>query len=83
MDEKSKFTCLFFACYAGRATVVAALLQKGADYNHKFEEGMTYLHVAVALGHIDCAKLLVETGIDIHVKDNNGRNALDFAVESY
>jgi ankyrin repeat protein len=37
--------------------------------------------MAAVNGHVGCARLLVEAGVDRSIKNNKGRTALDFATE--
>jgi len=79
--EQSKLTCLISACSYGRITVVTALLQKRANPNLTTYEDETALHYAAYKGFTAIAKLLVQAGVDLHVKDIEGRTSLDNAVE--
>lgn len=46
----------------------------------KDEHGLTPLHFAAMLGHIDVAKFLVASKADVNAKDNDGVTPLHFAV---
>jgi ankyrin repeat protein len=41
----------------------------------------TPLHLACSVGHIECAKLLLQHGANVHAKDRCGRTALSIAKE--
>jgi serine/threonine-protein phosphatase 6 regulatory ankyrin repeat subunit B len=45
-------------------------------------DGVTGLHVAAMSGHLEMVKLLVDNGIDVSHKDDEGRIALTLAVAS-
>ena len=58
------------------------LLKKGVDINEKDEEfGNTPLNTAIAKDNEEMALLLLENGADASVQDNEGNNALHYAVE--
>jgi len=38
------------------------------------------LHISIDIGNIECIKLLLEKGVDVNVKDNDGYNALFGAI---
>ncbi|NXP23760.1 PPR27 phosphatase, partial [Scytalopus superciliaris] len=44
-----------------------------------YPSGMAALHEAVLTGNLDCVKLLVKYGADIHQRDENGWTALHMA----
>ncbi|XP_074870466.1 protein phosphatase 1 regulatory subunit 27 [Carettochelys insculpta] len=47
--------------------------------NTLYPSGMAALHEAVLSGNLDCVKLLVKYGADIHQKDENGWTPLHIA----
>ncbi|XP_072314774.1 ankyrin repeat domain-containing protein 53 [Eucyclogobius newberryi] len=55
------------------------LLQQGADVNLTTDSGQTPLHVAVAEGQMDYARILVEAGADLFARDRSGLLPLDMA----
>lgn len=68
-------TALTVASARGYFDVVKLLIEKGADVNIVLWEACRYGNIDVALweacryGHIDIAKLLIENGADVNVKD--------------
>ena len=61
------------------------LIENGADANGYFnkEKGDRFIHVMAQFGNLDLVKFLVEKGqADIHVKNNEGKTALDIAMEN-
>ena len=74
--------------------LVQALVDCGADVNRRNEYGFilfllsqigeigkTSLHLALILGRIDIARILVEHGASVKVKDESGKSPLDYALE--
>ena len=51
------------------------------DINHKDKNGDTYLTKAVKEGKYNAAEWLIKNGADINLRDNQGKNALEIAVE--
>ena len=50
------------------------------DLNIKDKNGQTALHYALALRRWDLAKLYIESGADITLKDNNGDSFDDYLL---
>jgi ankyrin repeat protein len=48
------------------------LIENGAEFNSKSDKNISPLHLAVFKGHVECAALLLEKGIEnkIFVKIN-------------
>jgi ankyrin repeat protein len=72
---------LFRICQGGEADDARALLQMGASVNCADEWDMTPLMYTCAYGRVTLAKLLLEHGADITLRDKLGRNARDVAME--
>jgi hypothetical protein len=67
-------------CSRGSNKVIKLLLEKGANVNVQTDEGVTPLMISAAKGHIESVKILLSSpGINPHLKDNNGKNALHHA----
>jgi 26S proteasome non-ATPase regulatory subunit 10 len=49
------------------------LLERGAAIDARDNDGKTSLHVAVELGKIEVARLLLKHGADVNVRDKIGR----------
>jgi len=95
-DPKEGLTPLIGAVQFGHTTIVEALIKAGADVNHKDELNQsTPLMWAVRKeeseeGRVtapiekkyDIAKLLIQSGADIHVKNRWGSTALQWAADS-
>ena len=44
------------------------------------ENGLTLLHYAIAIGNYDLVKALCNFGADVNIKDNDGDDALKYAI---
>jgi ankyrin repeat protein len=49
---------------------------ENVDLDKQDQYGRTILQNAVVLGHSEIAKVLIENGVDINIKDYNGRNVI-------
>ena len=76
------FSPLATAIRLGQATILAELLQSGADPNDcRYRGGERYpLHIASELKDVQCCKLLLEHGADPNAADHDNRRALHHAV---
>jgi ankyrin repeat protein len=69
------------AAAAGKyPTIVAMLLEKGADVNATQAAGWTALHAAAQNGDVELAKLLLSNGADPNIRADNGQLPLDLAL---
>ncbi|MDG2089761.1 MAG: ankyrin repeat domain-containing protein [Gammaproteobacteria bacterium] len=59
--------------------IVDTLLANGADVNITAEDGSSILHHAASLGNDEVVELLLELGVDLALKDDSNRTALDVA----
>ena len=69
-------TALHWACFFGRARLIAALLAKGARVDRVDDVGWTPLHAACADGHVEVVALLLAKGARIDRVDDVGRTPL-------
>ncbi len=73
------------ACIANQVEAVAFLLDRGTEIDAMpkgFDFRTTGLHRALRRGNTEVAKLMIERGADLALKDGRyGRNALDWAME--
>ena len=63
---------MFDAAVAGDESVIKLLLEKGVDPHPDDARQLATLHAACHHGHMECAKLLVASGVDINVRDAFG-----------
>lgn len=74
---------LFEAVRKGDAAAVTAALDKGADANAKYRYGMTALFKAAERGYTEVAKVLLDRGVDVKVKDSfYGATAMTWALDN-
>ncbi|HLF70684.1 MAG TPA: ankyrin repeat domain-containing protein [Dehalococcoidia bacterium] len=80
LRAKGRLSPLAAAASRGDTSAVERLLRDGTDIDARDARGMTALHHAVARGHADVAALLLVRGVDPHLVDAEGRQAmsLDF-----
>lgn len=83
-DERSVHTVtpLWCAAVSGRAGVVRALADAGADLDAPSDSGSTPVRSACFMSHADVVRLLVERGADIHRPNHNGGTCLINSVQS-
>lgn len=77
-----KVAPLHAAAAAGRADIVALLLEKGANPNARQQMGFVPLHEAARAGNLDLAHLLVDHGADVNAATDDGKRPLAIAVEA-
>lgn len=72
VDENGK-TGLFYAVSSPfRKAMVEVLKKNHANFNVKDNLGQTLLHAAIPGANLEQVKYLVENGVDLHAKDQNG-----------
>lgn len=75
--QGSGWTALQHACNHGNLEVVKALLDKGAEINHRnIPTGRAAIHYAAACEEDAVLRLLIERGADIEVRNNDGETPL-------
>ena len=72
LDLPDGSTPLHWAATSSSNAVVIALLERGADPNFQTKKGMTALHIACQLNHVDTITKLVQGGADITIRDRSG-----------
>ncbi|MBT3242401.1 MAG: ankyrin repeat domain-containing protein [Bacteroidetes bacterium] len=68
---------LISAAVFGKTEVAKALIDAGAEVNHKNNEGSTALHSAAFLCRIEIVEMLLAKGADKNIRNNNGTTALE------
>ncbi len=78
------FTALGLACYFGQFEAARYLVLKGADVNLPSKNGFNVfpLHSAAAGNYTDVARMLVENGADVNVKQQMGVTPLHSAAQN-
>ncbi len=69
---KYKNTPLQTAMLMGQSAVARALIEAGADVNHKQWEGFTVLHDAARQGDLDLVRFLIKRGADVKARTIRG-----------
>src|SRR5580704_15127002 len=74
-------TALHDAVWEGEKSIVALLLQAGADVNAcHAEAGSTPLHYAIITGHTEIAAMLIDKGADVNARYSSGATSLHLAA---
>ncbi|XP_066304617.1 uncharacterized protein [Branchiostoma lanceolatum] len=85
LQTKDGATVMHYAAAMGHTDILRWLLsqRKSAEVAKMTDkEGGTAAHDAAAKGHVGCLKLLVELGLDIHQKDQDGVSPYQLAIQS-
>lgn len=69
------------AATTGSEEPAALLVKNKANLNLAEKHGKTPLHEAAKYGYEKFAKILIDAGADLEVKDKKGRTAKDIATE--
>lgn len=74
VNKKTKFnrSCFIEAILDNNIEMVEYMLKNGAQLDIKFEKGYTALHYVTKGGLADIAKLLLDAGANINIKDDAG-----------
>jgi len=72
---------LFDAVEEGDIAKVKSLLKRGANVNAGNKDGLTPLHFAAIMGHVELVRLLLENGADPEIKNKSGISPLDLAKD--
>ena len=78
-DEKPVKGLLLEAVNRFDPTLVKSVIARGADLNESNEYGYTPLIRAVGNGYVEIARILIENGANLELKDALGRTALEMA----
>ena len=73
---------LYYAARLGHLDILKLLIKAKGDVNQVTKEGEVFpLMVASGRGLVEVVELLLSNGADVHLKDINCHNALDWAIE--
>ena len=70
---------LFLAAHRNNTELLKALLDLGADINHKTSMGRTALHMAASQGNSECIDIMLGRGASIELFDVQGNSPVDTA----
>uniref|UniRef100_A0A1X7SJW4 Uncharacterized protein n=1 Tax=Amphimedon queenslandica TaxID=400682 RepID=A0A1X7SJW4_AMPQE len=73
-EEAGVKHAIIFACKEGNTALVEKLLMAGVDPNVQDRKGYTPLKIAIAKGHVEIAKLLVQWSPDSENQANDGQS---------
>ena len=73
---------LTMACRAGNQAAVLALMEAGAQVNHRALDGSCAITDAASLGHSDCVRTLAAHRADLSVRSVAGRTLTDVLLSS-
>ncbi|XP_075866961.1 ankyrin repeat domain-containing protein 60 isoform X2 [Microcebus murinus] len=73
------FVALYITSHRGHAEATQYLLEQGANSLGRSPLGRTPLHVAAAMGRLDCISLLFKWGALIHNRDAKGETPISIA----
>lgn len=76
MNAKDK--ALFEAVLVNDSKALLDCLSRGADINARNDEGMTAAMVSLLRGHRECLRVLMSSGLNHSVKDNQGKSIFDY-----
>ena len=76
-----KVASLYLAAYWNNYMAVDILLKHGADVGH-LDISETTIHVCARKGSLSISRLLIDSGCDINLRNNEGQTALYLAVKN-
>ncbi|WP_309386891.1 ankyrin repeat domain-containing protein [Cerasicoccus frondis] len=82
LGPQSQQGALFCAMLYGNADSISAVLDAGADVNHRNDDGRTALHLAASQNKPLIVKLLVTHGADVNAQDAVGFTPLFDAAQT-
>lgn len=75
-------TILYFAVCRGDVETCRRCIERNTNISYRYRAGRSLLHEAIMYNHLECAKLLIDAGIDINGKDD-GLNTPLHNAKSY
>ena len=79
--DANERTPLMYACKGGNCFSVRALLQRGADIEHKCKEGKTSLLYAATNGNDSVLELLIKRNASLDVTDSKNEGVFSYAKD--
>ena len=80
IQDKSKNTPLWRACWEGAPDIVEWLLNHGANVNAQGRWCYAPLHCAANMGHLQIVQMLIEHNPDVHIREDLGESPLHAAA---
>jgi hypothetical protein len=81
INGKSKFGTPLMACIVkGNNEIANLLIEKKVDLNFSDMSGMNALLYAVNFKNYEMVSALVKAGVNVDIKDNKNKSALDYAI---
>jgi ankyrin repeat protein len=82
LKDKGGYTALLLAASNNHVEILTRLLDAGADINaQESTKGWSALIWAAKRGHLESVDLLIRRGANSQLRDQDGKNALDWAKE--
>lgn len=78
IKNKELEKALYESALLGYSDIVAALVKSGANINEQSIDGTTPLILACKQGNLNAAKILIDNGADIYLKDNDKKIAFNY-----
>lgn len=76
-----RFTAVTGAVAGGHRTIATMLIAHGADVNYTYEDRLTPLGEATAIGKVDMVELLLSRGAQVNTRTHEGKTPLALARE--
>lgn len=71
-----------WAARSGCDKTTQELLDKQAVLDHVNNRGNTALHIASSYGNVKVVELLLDSGANVRIRNNEGQSCLDVTVQS-
>ncbi|MCB1156393.1 MAG: ankyrin repeat domain-containing protein [Leptospiraceae bacterium] len=84
LKNKEGKTALMYvsSSYKNTTETVKFLIAKGAEINAKNKDGETALIKALRYSNLEAARLLLENGADVYIRDKNNKEGFDYTILS-
>ncbi|XP_021368628.1 tankyrase-1-like [Mizuhopecten yessoensis] len=84
-DQGIRFSdrCLYVTAFGGNMGLFFEICSEGVDFETKFKDGQTVLHIAAEKGHFSIVEFLVHRGgVDVNTENSDRATALDLALRN-